>query len=154
LQPHRHTRPTAPLTAGARFIRGFTRIGAIAAVLVTLIGVAITIVQVSSSYDYELKRVTSAKCVAELVRVGYTLKKREYGDSLNFEVAGCSDSGIYGKSLKEVMVIANMPTPTFLTSDASSGLGIGLIITGVCAVVTYLAFWCIGWVFAGFTRDA
>ena len=56
--------------------------------------------------------------------------------------------------LKEVMTIANAPTPTFLTSDAPFGLGIGLIITAVCAVVTYLFFWCIGWVFAGFTRDA
>ena len=89
------------------------------------------------------------------MRVGYTLKKREYGDTLNYEVAGCSDSGIYGKPSREVMAIANSPTPTFLTSDASSGLGFGLIITGVCAVVTYLAFWCIGWVFAGSqgTRD-
>ncbi len=41
LQPHRHPRPTAPLSAGARFIRGFTRVGAIA---VVLIGVATSII--------------------------------------------------------------------------------------------------------------
>lgn len=153
LQPHRHPHLAAPLTAGARFIRGFTRIGAIVAVLVMLIGVSITIERVSSSYDYQLNGFTNAKCVGELVRAGYTLKKREYGDSLNYEVAGCSDSGIYGKPLKEVMAIANAPAPTFF-GEGASVLGWGLVITGLIAVAAYLAFWAIGWLCAGFTRDA
>jgi hypothetical protein len=97
----------------------------------------------------------SAKCIADQCeRDTRSRKKYDFSDNLNYEAFGCSDSGIYGKPLKEVMAIANAPAPTFLTSDAASSFGIGLIITGVCAIVTYLLFWCIGWVFAGFTRDA
>src|SRR5258708_473101 len=39
LRPYRPPPPSAPLTAGARFIRGFKRIGVVAAVLVLLAGV-------------------------------------------------------------------------------------------------------------------
>ena len=155
LQPHCPARLAAPLTAGARFIRGFARIGAVSAVLVMLIGTAITFFQVMSSYNYETTGAKSAKCIANQVNAGFTFKRKyDFSDNLNYEAFGCSDSGIYGKPLTEVMAIANAPTPTLLTSDAASGLGVGLILTGVCAVVTYLAFWCIGWVFAGFTKDA
>jgi hypothetical protein len=47
MQPYQ--RPNAPLTGGARFIRGFARIGAVAAVLVMLTGLAITFFQATSS---------------------------------------------------------------------------------------------------------
>jgi hypothetical protein len=153
MQPYQ--RPNAPLTGGARFIRGFARIGAVAAVLVMLTGLAITFFQATSSYNYETTGAKSAKCIADQVRAGFTFKKKyDFSDNLNYEAFGCSDSGIYGKPLTEVMAIANAPTPTFLTSGAPTNLGIGLIITGVCAVVTYLFFWCIGWLCAGFTKDA
>ena len=107
LQPHRHPRPTAPLAAGARFIRGFTRIGAVAAVLVMLIGMAITFFQVTSSYNHETTGAESAKCIADQVRAGFTFKKKyDFSDNLNYEAFGCSDSGIYGKPLKEVLLSA------------------------------------------------
>jgi hypothetical protein len=42
-------------------------------------------------------------------------------------------------------------------ADASAGasvLGWGLVITGCVAIVAYFTFWAIGWLCAGFTRDA
>ena len=50
--------------------------------------------------------------------------------------------------------MADSPVPTFLTSEGASVLGWGLVITGLVAVVAYLAFWAVGWLCAGFTRDA
>jgi hypothetical protein len=41
-----------------------------------------------------------------------------------------------------------------LTLPALPVHGLGLIITGVCAVTAYAVFCVIGWLCAGFTRDA
>jgi hypothetical protein len=152
-----YNQPPGPLTGGARFIRGFTRIGAVVAVLVALIGVAITFTVAINAYNTELSGYTNAQCVARLARSGFVFK-RKYPEinsqALDYEVSGCSDYGIYGKPVRDVIAIADARAPIFVTSDGASALGIGLIITGICAVVAYILFWVVGWVLAGFTRDA
>ena len=154
LQPHRHTRPTAPLTAGARFIHGFTRIGAVVAVLVALIGVATTVVIAYDRHNSAQTSYQNAKCIASLARLGYQFKKKEYSNALDYSVEGCSGYYHSYTPLNEVIAIAAKPAPTFVTGDAPSILGWGLVITGMIAIVAYLAFWAIGWLCAGFTRDA
>jgi hypothetical protein len=154
LQPHWHQRPTAPLTAGARFIRGFTRIGAIAAVLVALSGVALSITIAVDRCNSAANGHQSAQCIAGLARSGYTFKQKEYSTALDYSVGGCSGWYHSYGSIKEVITIADSPAPTFLTSEGASVLGWGLVITGLVAVVAYLAFWAVGWLCAGFTRDA
>jgi hypothetical protein len=147
----------APLTGGARFIRGFARIGAVIAVLVVLSGLGITYVIANDGYNREVSAQRNAQCIARLSRTGYVFKlKYPSIDSrtLDYSVNGCSDYGLYGNSLSEIIQIADAPAPTFMTSEAVSTLGSGLIITGICAVVAYFLFWVVGWVFAGFTRDA
>jgi hypothetical protein len=67
LQPHRHPRPTAPLTAGARFIRGFTRIGSIVAILLALIGVVTSVFIAVDRYNSTETSYQSAKCLAGLI---------------------------------------------------------------------------------------
>ena len=154
LQPHRHPRPTAPLAAGARFIRGFTRIGAVFAVLVVLIGGSTSIVTAVSEYDAKRRTFDSATCVTRLVRQNYSFGTKSYSlSTLDYEAARCSEVGIYGKSAKEVVDIAVGPAPTFI-SAGGEWLGYGLITTGLCAIAAYVAFWAIGWLCAGFTRDA
>ncbi|SIO44805.1 hypothetical protein SAMN05443247_05504 [Bradyrhizobium erythrophlei] len=155
LQPHRHPRPTAPLSAGARFIRGFTRIGAIAALLVVLIGVPSSIGLAVSTYGNATSSHESAQCIARLARSGYTFKKKyDYGSALDYSVGGCAGYHHSYETVSEVIAIADQPTPTFLTSLGPSTLGWGFLATGLTAIVIYLAFWAIGWMFAGFTRDA
>jgi hypothetical protein len=146
----------APLTGGARFMRGFTRIGAIIAALVTLIGVSMSILIPINNYDYEVATYKNAQCIARLARGGWTFKKKyEFSSDLDYEVGGCSDRGLYATPIRRVMEIADETAPTFLTANSgASAVGMGLMITGICAIAAYLAFWCIGWVFAGFTRDA
>lgn len=146
-------KPNAPLSGSARFIRGFTRIGALVAVLVVLIGIPSSIIGAISSYDTAMKSYQSAQCIARLARSGYTFKKKEYGSSLEYNVGGCDGYHHSYASVSEVTAIADAPAPTFVNA-AGSWLGWGLIITGGLAVVTYLSFWAIGWVFAGFTKDS
>jgi hypothetical protein len=99
----------------------------------------------------------NARCIAQLARSGYVFK-RKYptidSQTLDYEVSGCIDYGIYGKPVRDVLAIADAPAPSFISGDNPTALGIGLIITGICAVVAYVLFWVIGWVFAGFTKDA
>jgi hypothetical protein len=155
LQPHRQPGPTVPLSAGARFIRGFTRIGSIAAVLVALIGVPTTVFIAIDRYNSAVSSYRSAKCIAGLARSGYTFKKKyEYSSAVDYGVGGCSDYYHSYSTVNDVIAIADSPAPTFLTSEGASVLGWGLVITGFVAVAAYLAFWAIGWLCAGFTRDA
>jgi hypothetical protein len=154
LQPHRHRPAAAPLTAGARFIRGFTRIGAIVAVLVALGGVALSIIIAADRYNSATNGHQSAQCIARLARSGYTFKQKEYSTAFDYSVGGCNGWYHSYESIKEVIAIADSAAPTFLTSEGASVLGWGLMITGLTAVAAYIAFWAIGWLCAGFTRDA
>lgn len=155
LQPHRPQRPAAvPLSAGARFIRGFTRIGAVVAVLVALAGVTITIFMAADKYNTAFNGHQGAECIARLARSGYVFKKKEYGVGFDYSGGGCSDWYHCYRSINEVIAIADSPTPTFLSSDAITVVGGGLVVTGLVALAAYLAFWAIGWLCAGFTRDA
>ncbi|MET4804542.1 hypothetical protein [Bradyrhizobium sp. LB11.1] len=154
LKPYR-VKSDAPLTGGARFIRGFTRIGAVVAVLTLLTGIAITIFVGVDRYNSDVRKHEDAMCVTRLARAGWTFKKKyDYSSDLDYSVGGCSGWSLSYQSLNDVIAMADAPAPMFLSSEASSILGWGLVITGGLAVVAYLAFWCIGWVFAGFTRDA
>jgi hypothetical protein len=110
LQPHRH-RPDAPLTAGARFIRGFTRIGAIVAVLVALGGLALSIMIATDRYTSEANGHQSAQCIARLARSGYTFKEKEYSAALDYSVGGCNGWYHSNESIKEVIAIADSPAP-------------------------------------------
>ncbi|WP_298256219.1 hypothetical protein [Bradyrhizobium sp.] len=153
LRPYRD-RPATQLTAGARFIRGFTRIGAVVAVLVALTGGTITIFVAKELYNDATRSHESAQCVARLARAGYTFRTKSYSDALDYDVGGCVEDGLYRKSVREVIALADAPDPVFVTSNGAEALGYGMIVTGICAVVAYLASWLIGWMFAGFTKDA
>jgi hypothetical protein len=155
LSPFHQKRETA-LTGGARFIRGFTRIGAVFAVLVTMIGITASIMGGINNYNYDLQTRERAQCIARLARNGYTFKKKyEYSSELDYDVQGCSGGYSFSyKPVNQVIAIADAPTPTFLTSEGASVLGHGLMITGIIAFVAYLIFWVIGWLCAGFTKDA
>ena len=63
------------LTAGARFIRGFTRIGAVIAVLTAVIGVPASIVAGINSYNSAVDKHEAARCIARLARSGVTFRE-------------------------------------------------------------------------------
>jgi hypothetical protein len=142
-------KPDAPLTAGARFIRGFTRIGTIAAILTVLIFGAFGYQDVKSEYEYNDKIFKNATCVARVARTGYIFKLQVTNEP-DYKAAGCDDFGLYGKSVSQVIAIAEGPAPS-INKDKTYGL---LIITGVIAICFFVGFWAIGWLCAGFTRDA
>jgi hypothetical protein len=153
LQPYQRSR--APLTGGARFIRGFTRIGTVIAALTVLIGVPASIIGAINNYNYAADNYLGAQCIARQARSGYPFKKKsEYTSALDYSAGGCTHTYPFEyMTVSEVIAIANAPAPTFMTSDGASTLGFGLMITGVIAVLAYVGFWLVGWLCAGFTRD-
>lgn len=151
----RYQKPAAPLTAGARFIRGFTRIGTAVTVLVTLIGVPASVISGINNYNSSAENHAAAQCVARQARSGYHFKKKyEYSSAVDYSAGGCSPTYSFEyMTVSQVIAVAAAPKPTFL-SDGASTLGIGLVVTGVLAVLAYVGFWLLGWLCAGFTRDA
>ena len=145
----------APLTSGARFIRGFTRIGAVAAALVALIGVATSVFIAIDRYNSVESAYRSARCIAGLARSGYQFEnKYQYSSALDYSLGGCSAYYHSYRSVSEVIAVADSPAPTFSAGGGPSVLGLGILITGLVAIAAYLVFWAIGWLCAGFTRDA
>jgi hypothetical protein len=143
----------APLSAGARFIRGFTRIGAVAVVVIVLIGVVVSYNIAKSEYNAKKATFDSADCVARKARAGYTFKAKYYNRFiLDYEAAGCSEVGVFGQDVDAIIDIADRGEPSFIAQGLPL-LGGGLLATGLCAVAAYLGFWAIGWLCAGFTRD-
>ncbi|GAB9186032.1 hypothetical protein [Bradyrhizobium diazoefficiens] len=127
------------------------------ALLVTLIGVPITIYVAYDKFNSATNAHDSAQCIARRARSGYTFKKKypDFSEQLDYAATGCPRTYVWDYwALTDVMALADLPAPTFMTSDASSALGIGFLVTGVLAVVAYLGFWLIGWLCAGFTRDS
>jgi hypothetical protein len=126
------------------------------AVLVMLIGVPTSVIGAINNYNYAADTHRGAQCIARQARNGYTFKKKyEYSSALDYGAGGCSDTYSFEyMTVSQVIAVADAPTPTFLTSDGPSTLGIGLMITGVIAVIAYVGFWLLGWLCAGFTRDA
>ena len=90
-----------------------------------------------------------------LTKPGFTVPVKSYDNSIvDYAAVGCSEVGIFGKAPWDVMSIAEQGRPSIFTGDSGTWLGRGLLITGLLAIFLYVALWCIGWVFAGFTRDA
>lgn len=126
------------------------------AVLIVLIGVAASIFIAVDKYNSAISKHQSAQCIAQFVRSGHVFKKKyEYSSAIDYSDGGCPGYYRFDYTMPaEVVAIANTPEPSFSTSDGASSLGIGLIVTGVLAVIAYLSFWLLGWLCAGFTRDA
>jgi hypothetical protein len=123
-------------------------------VLVTLIGVPLSVTGAINNYNYAADNHRIAQCVARQTRSGYTFKKKyEYRSELDYSAGGCDHTyALDYMTVSQVIAVADAPAPTFRTSDGVSYLGMGLMITCVLAVISYVGFWLLGWLCAGFTR--
>ncbi|MCA1527363.1 hypothetical protein [Bradyrhizobium yuanmingense] len=148
-----YTPPNAPLTAGARFIRGFRRVGVVVAALVFLAGLAITLTIAIEQQSSAQKRFEQASCIAGLVREKRPLKMRTYDQTkIDYEESGCAGYYFYGDSLEIVLRAAKAGPPAML-ENAVQPFFIGLAVTLISAALSFSGFWLIGWLCAGFTRD-
>ena len=143
--------PKAPLTAGARFIRGFQRVGAVAAGAVVVIGLVTSAVIGIDQQTRATGQYTQAKCVYDKLSAGQPVKMREYDKSkIDYDGSGCFGPGYGGTPTDVAILAASAP------GSLEFFLGpffMGSVISLVCAALSFGLFWLVGWLCAGFTRD-
>jgi hypothetical protein len=141
-----------PLTTGARFIRGFKRIGIALGAIVFAGGMAITIgiaIQQQRTAD---ARFAQASCTNDHIRNGWPVKMLSYNASrIDFDATGCPGYSFYSETLPVVLSYAKqIPAPL---EYAIEPLLYGSLISSAAAALSFFGFWLIGWLCAGFTRD-
>jgi hypothetical protein len=161
LQPYK---PIVPLSAGARFLRGFTRIGFVVAALVLLCGITYTFFVAVGWYEQEKGSFAEAQCVAKVFRNEPTLMSqandiRWMNDNVNFrtfketfEKAGCP-TNLYILLAPEASFDAAKAGPPAVFDKLILPFLIGLLVSIICATIIFFTFWTVGWLCAGFTRD-
>ncbi|SIO15756.1 hypothetical protein SAMN05443247_02429 [Bradyrhizobium erythrophlei] len=152
LRPYHAPPPNAPLTAGARFIRGFKRIGVVLGAITLIVGFAVTIgISIDAQRSAE-RRFESASCMSNLVRTNRVVKMKTYDQAkIDFEASGCPSGPFYYESLSTILsYAAEKPAPLEYTIEP---FGYGALATTVMAAVLFYGFWLLGWLCAGFTRD-
>jgi hypothetical protein len=145
----RYHSPPAPLSGGARFIRGFKRIGIVVGIMIFLIGLGFSFIAANDSQQKQMGWYLQAKCTGELPRE--KIKMASYDKSL----IDLRDSGCYGPysttTWNEVIfAAARKPAPLEYMWQP---FAIGGAISAACALAGFFALWLTGWLFAGFTRD-
>jgi hypothetical protein len=142
----------APLSGGARFIRGFKRIGFATGSVALIGGLAITIVVSINQQNSAESRYTQATCIADRVRNNWPIKMKSYDlTKIDFSESGCPTGPFYYESLSSVLAFAKQkPAPL---EYAIEPLSWGIAISVCSALFLYGGFWLVGWLCAGFTRD-
>jgi hypothetical protein len=125
-----------PLSAGARFVRGFRRVGAVIAVLAALVGVGITITVAWTAEDSAQRRWEQARCLIQKYPDANKVPIKQYSSSIDFYETGCSGP-LYYETIETVATIAhNKPTPLAALWEP---LAAGLAITTAVASMIYVA---------------
>ncbi|WP_439398314.1 hypothetical protein ACRQ5Q_13685 [Bradyrhizobium sp. PMVTL-01] len=141
-----------PLTAGARFIRGFKRIGIVLGGIALVGGFAITIPIAVGQQNSAESRYEQAICMNDRVRNNWPIKMKSYDQTkIDFDATGCPSGPFYYESLPTVLSYAKVkPAPL---EYAIEPFAYGAAASIVSAAILFYGFWLIGWLCAGFTRD-
>lgn len=152
IQRYRAPQTQTPLSAGARFIRGFKRIGIVLGAMALIGGFAITIPIAISQQTNAEHRYEQAICVNDRVRNNWPIKMKSYDQSkIDFEASGCPSGPLYYEGLPAILSYAReKPGPL---EYAAEPFAYGTLATVTSAAVLFYGFWLIGWLCAGFTRD-
>lgn len=147
-----YERPRVPLSAGARFIRGFRRVGAALAIITIIIGGIATVATAVSFYNSDQGRYDQAVCIVTMYGQKKNFVMNEYRkDEIDMDASGCFGPG-YTETFAAIWQRAQHK-PTFASAAAMEPLFIGAAVTIGIAALLYVICWAVGWIFAGFTRD-
>lgn len=147
----RHYSSPAPLSAGARFIRGFKRIGLVLAAVVAVSGIVITVAISIDQTDYAQRKYQQARCIAAIWEAKKLPQLNKYRPlEIDLPESGCPGP-LYSETAPKIAEIAaSRPSPVQGFIENFAG-GAGL--TAALALGTFVFFWLVGWLCAGFTRD-
>lgn len=139
---------SAPLSAGARFIRGFKRIGLVLGVLIFVTGAVISVVVANQARQALSDRHTQAICIFE---TQHRTVMSEYRPSeVDLRASGCAGP-MYTETMDTIRSAASKK-PAALEGFIEP-LYLGSLISAAVGGFVFALFWLIGWLCAGFTRD-
>jgi hypothetical protein len=152
LEPYdRRDPPLIPLSGGARFVRGFGRIGLVLAILFGIGGIIVTYFIAQEETDRAIHRVWQRQCIRSKFQHGDKLPRLSYRqDDVDMWDAGCSgpETSIPFNAL---VTLQPEPSPDYYSVFISK-FASGAIITVCVAAIPLVFFLIIGWIAAGFTR--
>jgi len=141
-----------PLSGGARFIRGFKRIGLAFAGISLIVGAGCGIFPGLQQQGEKVRAIQQAVCIRNLQQHGIPLKTTTY----NANLIDLYDNGCWGPDSSNYLGLIlrkaeeKQPAPLeYVLWPAFVGVAAG---AGVGALL-YVVFWLFGWLCAGFTRD-
>lgn len=149
LRPYSYGPP--PLTGGARFVRGFKRIGLVLGFIILIGGTGMSISSGVNQQSYHEARYPQAACVLDKLRNRYPVKTESYdANKIDPSASGCPGP-MYSETAQTFIAEAQhkpapleyIIEPVYLGSLWSVGI----------ATVVFVSFWLVGWLCAGFTRD-
>ncbi|UPJ80532.1 hypothetical protein IVB16_00375 [Bradyrhizobium sp. 183] len=145
--------PPPPLTAGARFIRGFKRVGMVVAGLVLLVGLFVSYILAREAQERAEKRFSQATCIASLVRNNRPLERKSYDrNQYDFSASGCPGYSFDYEPVSAALTAASSRAPAPL-EYAIEPFSVGAAVSIGLAATAFLGLWMLGWLCAGFTRD-
>jgi hypothetical protein len=146
IQPYRR-RPKegAPLTGGARFIRGFVRLGIVLSLLTALVGIGISFVAANEQAGTEIRRVAQQQCAKGKLDQGVPFKKKWNGsDEFDLWESGCPGPEMY-LSPKALIEIPRELPPNYMQIFMPA-FGFGVAVSLAVAAIPLLLFWTVGWI--------
>jgi hypothetical protein len=152
LRPYeRLSAPPIALTAGARFIRGFRRIGIVLGALVLIGSVCVGAFIGFDQQRTATNRYGQAVCLAEKLRTRQPLKMETYDASkIDTLMSGCPGP-LYSATIDTVASYSQRsPAPIEHVIEPTY---YGTLIGAAAGIFVFAACWLIGWLCAGFTRD-
>jgi hypothetical protein len=152
VQPYGNA-PRPPLSGGARFIRGFKRIGLVLGLLVAIPGVIGSSIYAFNQQSLARARFEQASCVYDRVRNKWPIKMKSYDSSkIDFDATGCPNGPLYYENIDTVSAYARQGPPAPLEA-AIEPFSWGVLFSLIGGAIFFYGFWVLGWLFAGFTRD-
>lgn len=145
-----HSRYRPPLTAGARFIRGFKRFGAVFGVCAFCAGIAISVVNGTQGHNSAVNLQAQAVCYLEAQHAGKTVINQYRAMEVDLAKSGCPGP-MYSESVPTILeAAARRPAPL---EGFIEPIYIGSLISLAVGIGVFSLFWLFGWLCAGFTRD-
>jgi hypothetical protein len=141
---------SAPLTSGARFIRGFKRVGMVLGAFALGTGIVISVVVANQEQQTAFNRHAQAVCFLDVQHRGRVVMSEYRPLEVDLRASGCPGP-MYTETVPNILDVASKKAaplegfigPLYVGSLLSLGVGISV----------FAIFWIMGWLCAGFTRD-
>jgi hypothetical protein len=149
VRPYSRAQST-PLSSGARFIRGFRRIGLVLGAFALGTGIVISVIVANQEQLTTSNRYAQAACFLDAQHHGRIVMSQYRPLEVDLSASGCPGP-MYTETFSNILNTASKkPAPL---EGFIGPLYLGTLVSLAAGISVFAIFWLIGWLCAGFTRD-